>query len=382
MDCQNGQNKITTKLKKGKLMRFSLLDLLHNCIYLLKSLIFSSKVCYAKGLFFIIFSSSLNAHINLEENPDSFILESKQIILKDYPEAFNASLTRWNGQLILSFRIIPDKFFSFNSKIGIAILNEDFEVIGEPQILDTRNKYSLVPSRAEDARLLTVGDKLYMVYGDNKEDFITRGGFRVYVSELTYEEQCFIIKGTSCLKDFEGENPDLREKNWVPFDYHGELLLSYSLAPHVIFQPLLRKEKCLTLSKNHQNIFWDYGELRGGSPALLDGDHYISFFHSSIDMLTAHSNNRKISHYFMGAYTFSKEPPFEITKISDKPIVGKGFYSPPYYKPYWKSVRCVFPCGLLIENNIIYVSCGRQDHEIIIVKLDKEKLIKSLSDVR
>ncbi len=83
----------------------------------------------------------------------------------------------------------------------------------------------------------------------------------------------------------------------------------------------------------------------------------------------------------MGAYTFSASPPFEITKISQEPIVGQNFYDGEYYKPYWVPVRCIFPCGFIIEDLYIYISYGRQDHEIWIAKLDKKALLMSLVPV-
>lgn len=101
-------------------------------------------------------------------------------------------------------------------------------------------------------------------------------------------------------------------------------------------------------------------------------------------MLTAHSEDKSILHYFMGAYTFSSEPPFAITKISPKPIVGKGFYSGiPYTSYYWKkNQRVIFPGGYLYDDDFIWVAYGREDHEIWIVKLNREGLIQSLETVQ
>jgi predicted GH43/DUF377 family glycosyl hydrolase len=331
--------------------------------------------------FFLFLNCSLFSLIDLEEHYDDCVLETKRIILKDYEHAFNPSIIRWNGQLVMSFRIIPNPLLTFNSQIGIVFLDDNFEPQSPPQLIDTQNKNSFVPSRAEDARLINIGDKLYIIYSDNKDDYISRGGFRVYVSELQNSGGVLKPCHTDCLKDFEGASPYLREKNWVPFVYSGELMLAYSLEPHKIFHYIPQSEKCETIALSSKFIKWEYGELRGGTPAILDGENYLSFFHSSIDMLTAHSNNRKISHYFMGAYTFSATPPFELTSASKKPIIGKGFYKGEYYKPYWKSVRCIFPCGLLIEEPYIYVSYGRQDHEIWIVKMDKQLLLDSLKGI-
>ena len=84
----------------------------------------------------------------------------------------------------------------------------------------------------------------------------------------------------------------------------------------------------------------------------------------------------------MGGYTFDKEPPFAIRKMSIEPIIGKGFYGKPFYKPYWKSVRVVFPCGFVQNEEHIWVAYGRHDHESWIVKLDKKKFLDSLVPVK
>ena len=113
---------------------------------------------------------------------------------------------------------------------------------------------------------------------------------------------------------------------------------------------------------------------------LIDGE-YLAFFHSSTYMSTVHSKGRVIQHYFMGAYTFAAEPPFELTRISPEPIVGKDFYKGREYTT-WKPLRVVFPCGFVFNDRFIWIAYGRQDHEVWIAKLDKKKLFDSLIPVR
>jgi predicted GH43/DUF377 family glycosyl hydrolase len=319
---------------------------------------------------------------NLEERAQDFVLEVKRIEIPDYPLAFNAGITRWQGRLLLSFRIIPDRKKSYDAEIGLVFLNEEFCLISRPQLLTLRDEYSTSPCRAEDARLITIGDKLYMIYDDNMEPKLSKGGFRVYVAEIQYDGDHFIVHRAECLSCYEGEMKSIREKAWVPFIYEENLLLAYSILPHRIFYPLLDGSGvCQTVACTKSAISWDWGILRGGTPALIEGEEYLAFFHSSIDMATVHSDGKKMAHYFMGAYQFSRDPPFSITKISPEPIIGKNFYNGTKYKPYWKPVRCVFPCGYVSDEKYIWVTYGRDDHETWIVKLDKDKLLQSLVPV-
>lgn len=318
--------------------------------------------------------------IDFEMRIQDFVLETKRIEIPGYPLAFNPAIIRWQGSLLLSFRIIPNPKDSFVSYLGVVWLDDDFNPITEPQILDFRqDRLAAIPSRAADARMIAVGDTLYMVYEDNTEMALVRGGFRVYVAELLVYDRIVEIKSVDCLAFFEGADRNLREKSWVPFEYCNSLLLAYSINPHTIFYPVLGTGSCYTLAKTQADIDWPWGELRGGTPGLQINDHsYLSFFHSSIYMETVHSKGKHITHYFIGAYLFSTSPPFALTHMSPEPIYSKNFYSGTAYKPYWKPIKAVFPCGYVMDDQYIWIAYGRDDYETWIVKLDKEGLLRSL----
>lgn len=318
---------------------------------------------------------------DLEDMAHECVIAVKQIQLSEYPYAFNPSIVRWKDLLLMSFRIIPDPKYSFNSELGLVCLNEQFEVIRKPQLLAIRDEYAHAPCRAEDGRLIVVGERLFLVYSDNEDIFVSRGGFRLYIGEIRFDGERFTIHNIQRMTSFPGNDIRKREKNWVPFVYDGQLLLSYSLSPHVVLKPQAGIDGAELFSQTADEISWDWGELRGGTPAVLEGDHYLSFFHSGKYMKTAHSKGQEMLHYFMGAYLFSAEPPFKITHISKEPLVGKEFYHGPLYKPYWHPVVVVFPGGLLSDDDFIGVVYGRQDHELWIVKLDKKKLYSSLIPV-
>jgi predicted GH43/DUF377 family glycosyl hydrolase len=318
--------------------------------------------------------------LDLETMKSDFVLESKQLNIPGYPLAFNPSIIRWKDSLLLSFRVIPDPKQSFNSLIGLVWLDENFNTISEPQILNTQQNPN-VPSRAENARLIEINNHLFMVYDDNPNENITRGGFRVYTAEIVTKGNTFKLKKSQCLSNFEGANDLKREKNWTPFEFQNNLLLAYTINPHQIFWPIERTNRCINLMKTKSNISWEWGELSGGTPALqIDNDHYLGFFQSSKNIPTVQSKGKMSFHYFFGAYIFNNKPPFNITQISPNPIIGEGFYSPNNYKPYWKSVMAIFPCGYIHDNDYIWVVYGKYDHELWVSKLDKKALLESLVD--
>ncbi len=331
---------------------------------------------------FFLWTQGFAEQINLEERPQPFVIRTKKIEIPGYPHAFNPSIVRWQDRLLLSFRVIPDRKDSFTSWIGLIELDEQFNPIGELQKIEMREPGSSIPCRAEDARMLMVGESLYLIYSDNEEKKISRGGFRVYAAELICHGERFVLQDTECLSIFEGESREKREKNWTPFDFKGNLLLAYSLSPHKILCPIFGTQECITIAETDRPFSWYWGELRGGTPALRteDGD-YLAFFHSSILMATIHSEEQSIFHYFTGAYTFSAYPPFALTRISQEPIVAPGFYSGASYQPYWKNVKVIFPCGYLYDGASLFLAYGRDDHEIWIAELDTRSFFDSLNQI-
>ncbi len=45
--------------------------------------------------------------IDFEETSRDFVLETRKIEIPGYPHAFNPSIIRWKGELLLTFRYLP-----------------------------------------------------------------------------------------------------------------------------------------------------------------------------------------------------------------------------------------------------------------------------------
>lgn len=329
---------------------------------------------------FILQTQALDVPIiDLQDLDDGTVIQTTQIHVPDYPYAFNPSIISLHDKFLLSFRVIPNKKQSFCSWLGLIWLDNAFKPIGKAQRLYTRNPHSKIPSRLEEGRLITANNNIYLVYSDNNQQKINKTNFRLHIAKITYNGSKFFITDQERITSFPFNRYDQREKNWVPFCYNNNLMLAYSLCPHIIFKPWLKKTgHCQLFCVDKTMLPWHWGAPRGGTPALLDGDEYLAFFHSSKKMATVHSQGKEEWHYFIGAYTFKKEPPFRITKISMQPIIGPVFYDGPIYEPYWKPVHVVFPCGFVIQKDTICVAYGRQDHELWIAYIDKKKLYKHM----
>lgn len=326
------------------------------------------------ALFFVLLPGAVSGAelIDLEKGAQEFVLETKQIHIPGFPGAFNASMVRWRNKLLLCFRA-RDAHMISKFDIGLVWLDDNFNVISAPQLLDIRDKHALFP-QPQDPRLIIINEQPYMVYSNftRAEETVTR---RMFMAELKFENDTFFIEDPLCLHPFEGSGKQW-EKNWVPFNHHEDLFLTRTLMPHHVVKPLDCGE-CTTESISYPYVGWKWGILRGGTPAVLDGDEYVAFFHSSKNMETVHSRGEKMLHYFMGAYTFSSQSPFEMKRISPAPIVGKNFYEGATYTT-WKPLRVVFPMGCIVDENYFWITYGRQDFEIWVVKIDKKALYESL----
>lgn len=254
------------------------------------------------------------------------IITTKKIYVKGYPQAWNPSLIRAKQGLLLTFRITPDSDNKNISYIGIVMLNEEFEPISEPWILNSRH-FGAAPSQSEDARIFRSQDKIYIICNDNPHvTSPSRKHHRdMYVAELTYSNGKFTLGPAKMLFHKEHRKTIKWQKNWVPFEWGDSFLIGYSMIPHMILSPDSITGECTPKYCAPKVGNWKWGMPRGGTPAILVDGEYLAFFHSSLFMKSVVSPNAPMWHYFMGAYTFSPNPPFQITSISPYPLIARDF---------------------------------------------------------
>jgi predicted GH43/DUF377 family glycosyl hydrolase len=118
---------------------------------------------------------------------------------------------------------------------------------------------------------------------------------------------------------------------------------------------------------------WNYGAVRGGTPAQLVEDEYLAFFHSSNSI---HGGN--IATYFMGAFTFSKDPPFRVTRMSREPIVDPTFNDGWTYR---NIDYVIFPISFHFDDQHIFVTYGKNEKEGWVMRMDRRRFFASLRNV-
>ncbi|HSX11597.1 MAG TPA: hypothetical protein VLF94_07785 [Chlamydiales bacterium] len=302
----------------------------------------------------------------------SSIVTSRQIKIPDYPNAYNPSLIPYKGGYLLSFRFIskcPEKFrndFRTDvSLIGVARLDKNFKLSEKTvQLLNITSYSSQFSLTAEDARLLNVGDRILIFFND-LPSVQTSGTFAMYFGELIEERGMFVLKGPAKALNYSRALPI--EKNWSPFSSGDRLYMIYSSQPRVILEVDLHTGYCHEVERASFNWHWNLGEIRGGTPACLVNDTFLTFFHSCFP-----AKIPKGRAYVMGAYTFDKDPPFSVRTLTPRPLGDLADYTQD------NASKVVFPGGLVVQDRWIHVAWGKADKQIFITTFDREKLLASM----
>lgn len=302
------------------------------------------------------------------------VIDAKKLEIPGIPYLYNASIIEdRQGGYYLFFRVDTPHTPPYVSHILCAQLDHNFNVnTNSVKTLDTQSEHS------EDPRALWVGDELWVVYNDESPG---RANHRIMktakIDTLSLQVEAIYPLDIGIKKV---------EKNWVPFALQSEwsdkeeLYFSYTIQPHAVLSlnQFLLGEKDIThfFSNQPPKILWPkcWGPIRGGTPAKKINEHeYLAFFHSSF------LDGRKTRWYIVGAYIFEAKAPYEVTRISQWPILFKGIYDTPSYRD---DLYVLFPAGFVIEKHeegdLIHLSCGENDTGIKIITLDMETLLQSL----
>jgi len=335
---------------------------------------------YFAYIYLVLTCFFIQGEAKQREEAQDFILSTHTIDLKKYPKAFNPSIIKTKEGFLLSFRYCLAPEDPEISYIGIVALDENLVPTSKPQLLETRTYNSKKPSRSEDARLFTLHDEIYVAFNDKTSSKSSSEDRRdMYIAKLNYgelSEQYYLSKPKK-LCYLEKYNERKIQKNWTPFEWQKNLMFIYTGCPHAIIYSDLNSGYCKGLYSTNFISNWRWGEIRGGTPAVLVDGEYLTFFHSMKHTASKASGGIPMFHYYMGAYTFSSEPPFEIQKMSTMPIIGKNFYTRSRMNK-----RVIFPGGIVVSGPHIYVAYGKDDHQICVAIIDKAKLMSSLAPCR
>lgn len=184
----------------------------------------------------------------------------------------------------------------------------------------------------EDPRLILSNNSVFIISSVFEYTPFSLQLTEMYVNSKTNK----IEFGLSCILN----GLENKQKNWIPFNYKSQLLFIQNINPTIVYglripynrtycvgmhekeEPFIKLYSKTDTRFKDNNWQKEYGEMRGGTPAILiNNNEYLTFFHSNIKFPYAQRYT-----YFMGAFIFSSKPPFHITKISPVPIIIPKLY--------------------------------------------------------
>jgi predicted GH43/DUF377 family glycosyl hydrolase len=251
--------------------------------------------------------------------------------------------------------------FGMNSLIAFRLMGET-PTEGRPIVFPRAQK----GEHFEDPRVFMHGEKMFI----SATNFIWSSVFPKAHQILAVADTDWKIK--SVYHPIVGKNGyrfeanSGSEKNWIWFFHEDQLHLIYMLHPHCVVRFDDQWRVTQIYETECPQINWPWGGPRGGTPPILVGNEYWSFFHSSVDWCE-HGSRR----YHMGAYAFECNPPFRITRFVRKPLLNGSIHDP------WSKGKplVVFPCGAIFRHGEWFVTLGVNDLVCGWIKIPHDDLV-------
>lgn len=158
-------------------------------------------------------------------------------------------------------------------------------------------------------------------------------------------------------------------KNLTWFFHEDKLHCVYTSDPWLIVEFGSKWD----VQKHHigEGVKWKYGLVRGGTPPVLVGDRYYTFFHSSLPW------RGRYRRYYMGAIAFDARPPFNPVLWTQEPLLI-GSQNDAWHQ---KKPLVVFPCGAVHEHGKWFVTYGVNDLKSGWVEIPHDHLLQLLNPI-
>lgn len=264
-----------------------------------------------------------------------------QLVETKFKHGYNPSIIEFEGRLLTSYRYHPNPLF-WRTQLAIVDGGETFHI----QAPKGFEEHSL-----EDGRLFIHKDKLHISYvvacaPNNVFQCVIQYG------ELVRDDKGWIIQN-NYQPDFGRNDFSGSEKNWCPFSYEGKLHFTYQTSPeHLVLEV---ERDIITNEYRTTTPTCPFGQPRGGTQPISYGDRWLRFFHVQENK----HNDRTRFKYHVGCLVMENKPPFQIKKVSQKPVYSGNEQYFPNWK-FWKW-NVAYPGGAIKQGDDYMVSIGVND---------------------
>lgn len=300
-------------------------------------------------------------------------------------DPYNGSVIEYGNGYLLAFRFDKNKFKWQEKKsednqqayIGLVTLDEQYHPTSDVTVYNQKSTVTGI-SQTEDPRLFRWNEKIFLLYNDSLDGNVF-GPRKMFLAEITSPLGAKKLEFGPAIRLMYDQEIKT-EKNWSPFIHNNQIYFIYSFQPLLVLERVKTRNsewhfsKAWPLENMHpRELQWRYGHLRGSTPAVtdpLDSDSYVTLFHASL--ASPQGNFAFKRDYFMGFLRFKFERNSLVPLASYKrPLFNELFYDS--YDPV-NGKHVVFPSGLIVKNDKIIVSMGKNDNELVIFEMQRSDL--------
>jgi len=310
--------------------------------------------------------------IRAEENP---ILTPKKEHPWEAKAVYNPGALYLDGKFHIVYRAMSEDNTSVlgyaSSRDGVHIDYRSPEPIYVPREPFEQKLESEANSGCEDPRLTKIGNKIYMFYTAYDGKNLPR------VALTWIKVSDFLKRRWNWSKSVPISPPDLDDKNGClfPEKIKGKYFIIHRSGNNIdsAFTSTLNFDGKTWIGE-YNWIFpragmWDSKKLGIAAPPIKTKEGWILFYHGI---------SEEDRFYRVGALLLDLKDPTEIIARSDKPLLEPEM---PYEKE-GQVPNVVFPCGVVLVGNKIFVYYGGADQVVGVATVDVNQLLKALKQWR
>lgn len=277
------------------------------------------------------------------------------------PHAYNPSILRHDGKLLLTFRV-HDRG-DWRTSLYIAELGEGLEILSVAPI---RVPPEVSENSIEDGRCFFHNNQLHLSYTNSLFPATVFRSVAAY-GRLTQDAEGWKV---GCIIPQYGRNDfSALEKNWTFISRKHDLWCLYMT--HERQATFIQLDGGKVVSEATGKVLpWGYGERHGGTIVSRPDGRHLHFFSSRTN-----AGSRERNRYLIGCAELSAEPPFDMLRISRRPIVyGEEGANLDKKNKRFKPSVC-FPTGAIQEGKDWLLAYGWNDCECRVLRLTEEELL-------
>lgn len=276
------------------------------------------------------------------------------------PHAYNPSLIRHQGRFLVSYRVHDRQ--DWRTSLYISELGDDLRGSNAQRI---EIPGSLAENSHEDGRLFEHNGELWLSWTCSQYP-TTQFRCVIVFGRLVFAEDRWQIERFA-IPTYGKNDWTALEKNWVAFNVNGSLWSYYDTKEAVQTFIRLDGDKVVESVKS-KSLEWRWGPIHGGAICRAENGNLLHFFNSRLGNLAAGTHR-----YHVGVAELSPHPPFDMLRISSRPILhGEEGYCLDGHR--WHKSNVVFACGAVRQAGEILLSYGWNDSKCRVVRLTQNDL--------